>query len=176
MCLRGAMLFRPARELIPIYKTHSHCSMVTASPETTSICTSPQAKILRTDSYQDALSLAKSLVSLSIHIAVPPEPDLETESRVAYVPQRERILKPLAYATCSALKEAGDPLLRLLLHRDDYFGILPSSMIGYYQYDRAQGGSVSTLSSEEWHEELENRDNQWPDYFFAEESDDIVIA
>ena len=107
---------------------------------------------------------------------MPPEPDLETESRVTYVPHRERILKPLAYATCSALKEAADPLLRLLLHRDDYFGILPSSTIGYYQYVRAQGGSVSTLSSEEWQEELENRDNQWSDYFFAEESDDIIIA
>lgn len=98
------------------------------------------------------------------------------ESRVTYVPQRERILKPLAYTTCSALKEAADPLLRVLLHRDDYFDILPSSMIGYYQYARAQGGSVSTLSSEEWQEELENRDNQWSDYFFAEELDDIIIA
>ena len=79
---------------------------------------------MHTDSYQDVLSLAKSLVSLSIHVVVPPEPDLEMESRVTYVLQRERILKPLAYATCSALKEAADPLLKLLLHRDDYFDIL----------------------------------------------------
>ena len=107
---------------------------------------------------------------------MPPEPDLEMVNRVTYVLQRECILKPLAYATCSALKKVADPLLRLLLHRDDYFEILPSSMIGYYRYARAQGGSVSALSLEEWQEELENRDNQWSDYFFAEESDDIIIA
>ena len=107
---------------------------------------------------------------------MPLESDPENESQITYVSWRKRILQPLAYATCSALREAADPLLRLLIHQDDHFSICLGPMTGYYQYARAQGGRVSALSSEEWQEELENRDNQWSDYFFAEESDDILIT